>query len=207
MNKTKVIIVDDHAILRMGLVSLLSTRDDIEVIGDASDGKSALRKAQQLQPDLVIMDLIMPKMDGVAATRELRALMPEIKVLILTTFGTSDGIARALEAGAGGAIMKNASLPELANAIRTVARGGSYLTPEIKRMLAENPPITPLSPRQLEILRSLVRGLSNNDIALELGIGVDMVKKHTKSLFAKIGAANRAEAVAIALQRQLLKLT
>ena len=170
-----------------------------------SDGKSALRKAQQLQPDLVIMDLIMPKMDGVAATRELRALMPEIKVLILTTFGTSDGIARALEAGAGGAIMKNASLPELANAIRTVARGGSYLTPEIKRMLAENPPITPLSPRQLEILRSLVRGLSNNDIALELGIGVDMVKKHTKSLFAKIGAANRAEAVAIALQRQLLK--
>ena len=206
MSKIKVLIVDDHAILRMGLASLLSAKEGIEVIGDAEDGKSAIRLAKKLKPDVVIMDLMMPEMDGVEATKRLLEEMPEIKVLILTTFGASDGIANALAAGAKGAVMKSVAFADLVEAIRTVANGGEYVSDELKRILASDPPIPALSPRQQEILESMARGLSNAEIGRQLGITADMVREHSVELFAKLRAANRTEAVAIALRKQLLKM-
>lgn len=200
----KVLIVDDHAILRMGLASLIESERDVCVAGDADDGETAIRKVLKLKPDVVVMDLMMPGMDGAETTRRLLEKMPEAKVLILTSFALADGLAHALEAGARGAVMKNADFAELLAAIRTVAAGGRAVSPEIERILAANPPVPALSPRQAEILASIVRGLSNADIALQLGISVDMVKEHANALFAKIGAANRTEAVAIALRRHLL---
>ena len=159
-----------------------------------------------MHPDVVIMDLMMPGMDGTETTRQLLAKVPESKVLILTTFGTSDGIAHALEAGAKGAIMKNCDFGELVTAIRTIAKGEEYISPEVKRIITKDPPIAPLSPRQAEILQSIVRGLSNPDIAKQLDISLDMVKEHTEVLFQKLGVANRPEAVAIALRKHLLKI-
>ena len=206
MNKTTVLIIDDHAILRMGLASLLNAKSGIEVVGDAANGKTGIQKALKLRPDVVIMDLMMPGMDGTETTRQLLARAPDSKVLILTTFGTSDGITHALEAGAKGAIMKNCDFSELVTAIRTVAKGEEYLSPEVKRIISQDPPIAPLSPRQAEILQSIVRGLSNPDIAKQLGISLDMVKEHTEALFQKLGVANRPEAVAIALRKHLLKI-
>ena len=206
MNKLRILIVDDHAILRMGLASLLNSKGEIEVVGDAANGSSGIKKAQKLKPDVVIMDLMMPGMDGCETTRRLIAQDPDAKVLILTTFGTSDVINRALEAGAKGAIMKNCDFEELLTAIRTVADGKDYVSAEIKRILSKDPPVAALSPRQKEILASIVRGLSNPDIAKQLGISLDMVKEHVETLFQKIGAANRAEAVAIALRKHLLKV-
>ena len=206
MNKIKVLIVDDHAIMRNGLASLLRTRKEIEVVGDAGDGASGIRKALKCKPDVVIMDLMMPDMDGTEATRQLLQRQPETKVLIFTTFGTADGIGHALAAGASGAILKNVELPELVAAIKTVVSGGRALSPEIEQILADDPPLPELSARQTEILHSIIRGLSNEDIARQLGICLPMVKEHVNATFAKLGAANRAEAVGIALRKHLLKL-
>ena len=206
MNKITVLIIDDHAILRMGLASLLNAKKDIEVVGDAANGKTGIQKALKQRPDVVIVDLMMPSMDGTETTRRLLAASPDLKVLVLTTFATSDGITHALEAGALGAIMKNCDFHELVTAIRTVSRGERYVSPEVERIISKDPPIAPLSPRQAEILQSIVRGLSNPDIARQLGISLDMVKEHVETLFQKIGASNRAEAVAIAMRKHLLKI-
>ena len=204
-DKIKVLIIDDHAILRMGLTALLNSKKDIEVVGDAANGAAGIRKAVRLKPDVVIVDLVMPDMDGVETTRQLLERDPDAKVMILTTFGTADGISHALAAGACGAVMKNVEFTELVAAIKTVAAGGRAISPEIERILATEPPIPGLSPRQAEILASLVRGLSNNDIATQLGISLNMVKEHTSSLFAKLGVANRAEAISLALRKHLVK--
>ena len=201
----KVLLVDDHAVMRMGLAALLGTQKQIEIVGDTGDGASAIRKAQKLQPDVVIMDLMMPVMDGVETTRQLLEKQPDAKVLILTTFGTADGIAHALAAGAKGAITKTVDLKELLAAIRAVASGKRYVEEDIERLIATDPPVTDLSPRQQDILAGLTRGLSNEDIARMLDISVQRVKDHTNIIFHKIGAANRAEAVAIALRKHLLR--
>ena len=206
MKKTTVFIIDDHAILRMGLASLLNAKGTIEVVGDAANGKSGIPKVLMLRPDVIVMDLMMPGMDGTAATRQLLSKDPESKILILTTFGTSDGISHALEAGARGAIMKNCDFNELVTAIHTVAKGERYISAEVDRIISKDPPIAPLSPRQAEILKSIIRGLSNPDIARQFGISLDTVKEHVETLFQKIGAANRTEAVAIALRKHLLKI-
>jgi len=206
MDKIKVMIVDDHAILRMGLASLLNAKKDIEVIGEASSGAAALKKAPKLKPDVIVMDLMMPEMDGAETTRRLKALMPEARILILTTFGTADGIAHALEAGAQGAVLKNVEFTELANGIRRIAAGETVISEEIQRILKSEPAIEPLSPRQHEILEAIVNGLSNADISVRLGISLDMVKEHNQKLFEKLGVSNRAEAIAITLRKHLLKI-
>ena len=205
MKKIKVLLIDDHAILRMGLASLLGTQRDIEVVGDADNGKTGINKALKLRPDVVIVDLLMPGMDGCETTRHLREQLPGTNVLILTSFGTADGIAHALEAGACGAIMKNAKLPDLIAALRKVALGRRAVSDEIEQMLTDSPPVPELSPRQSEILALVVNGLSNAEIATRLNVSTPMVRDHLRAIFAKLGAANRAEAVAIALCKHLLK--
>ena len=204
--KIRILIADDHLIVRTGLAALLGTEKDLEVVGQAKNGIEAVREAVRIKPDVVIMDLMMPKMDGVAATAEIAAKVPETRVILLTTFGTSDGIAHALAAGAKGAILKNADNTELARAIRKVAKGGEFISSDIQQQLVADPPIPQLTPRQQEILASMVRGLTDRDIARQLGIRQDGVNDHVRAILQKIGAANRTEAVAIAMRKHLLKL-
>ena len=203
--KIKVLIADDHAIVRMGLASLLGTKKDIEVVGEAEDGEETVRKALKLTPNVIIMDLMMPKKDGVAATAEIHRHLPETRIMILTSYGTSDGIAHALAAGASGALMKSTEFSEFVSAIRTLAAGGRVVAPEIERQLAEDPPVPDLTPRQSEILHSITRGLTNADIARQLGIREDSVKEHINAIFVKLGASNRSEAITIALRKHLVK--
>ena len=205
-DRIRILIADDHAIVRMGLASLLGTQEGFEIVGDAEDGEMAVKKALKLKPDVVIMDLMMPKKDGAEATAEIHAALPETKILILTTFGTSDGIANALNSGASGALMKNSPNDQLVKALRTVAAGGRAISDEVERLMEEDPPAKALTPRQMEILEGMTRGLTNQDIAHELGIREDRVKGHVNTIFAKLGAANRTEAVAIALRKHLLRL-
>ena len=203
--KIKVLIADDHTIVRAGLTALLGTEKDIEVVGEAKNGAEAVAKAVELQPDIVIMDLMMPKMDGVEATKEISRKAPSVKTILLTTYGTSDGIAHALRAGARGAVLKNADNSELAKAIRIVAQGGDYISPDIRQQLAADPPVPDLTPRQSEILESMVRGLTDRDIAQQLRLSPESVSEHVGAIRQKIGAANRTEAVAIAMRKYLLK--
>lgn len=205
-NTIRVLIADDHTIVRIGLRTLLGAEKDIEVVGEAKNGEMAMKEALRLRPDVVIMDLMMPKMDGAEATAVLHEKLPETKVIILTTFGSSDGIAHAIESGAAGALMKTADDAALISTIRSVAGGKTVISPDIKRLLAEDPPIPVLTTRQAEVLQSMMRGLTNRDIAKQLGIRQDGVNEHVAAILAKIGAANRTEAVAIALRKHLLKL-
>ena len=205
-NKIKVLIADDHAIVRMGLSALLSAKKDIEVVGQSRNGEAAVRDTVRLAPDVVIMDLMMPKKDGIAATAEIKAKRPDVKIIILTTFATSDGITKALEAGASGAILKNAENSSLVTMIRKVAAGERVLAPEVEELLQEDPPVEKLTPRQEEVLESLSRGLTNKDIARQLGISDRSVDEHVEALLQKIGASNRTEAVVIALRKHLLKI-
>ena len=205
MKRIRVLLADDHAIVRMGLASLLGTKKDIEVVGEAEDGESAVRKAVKLAPDVVIMDLMMPKKDGVAATAEILHRLPSAKIMILTSYGTSDGIAHALAAGASGALMKSTEFSEFVTAIRTIATGGKVIAPEISRQFTEDPPVPDLTQRQHAIMNFVVQGLTNADIARLLGIRKDSVKEHLTAIFAKLGAANRAEAISIAMRKHLLK--
>lgn len=206
MNDIRILLVDDHAVMRMGLASLLGTQKGLTIVGDAGDGETGLRLAQKLRPDVVIIDLLMPGMDGAETTARLKKALPDVNILILTTYGTADGIAHALKAGASGALVKTAELKELVTAIRTVAGGGRCIAPEIEQILTDDPPVPELSPRQSEVLDSVVQGLTTEDIARKIGISVQMVKEHLSATFDKIGASNRAEAVAIALRKHLLKI-
>ena len=206
MKKIKVLIADDHAIVRMGLAALIDAETDIEVVGEAKNGIEAVRESLRLAPDVIIMDIMMPKKDGVTATQEIHEKLPTAKVLILTSVSASDSITRAIVAGASGAILKNDESQSVINAIREIVAGKQVIAREVRRLIRNDPPAPELSPRQQEILSSLTRGLTNEDIAKQLGIGLPSVKTHLVALFAKLGAANRAEAIAIALRKHLLKI-
>ena len=205
MAKIKVLIADDHALVRMGCRDLLEGERDIVVVGEAKNGTEAIKLAKANLPDVVIMDLMMPQMDGIEATIELKKTLPKTKVLILTSLTVSDSIARSLNAGASGVILKNSENEELIAAIRTVMSDSTYLPDEVKRLMKDDPPAPRLSPRQQEVLESITRGLTDEDIARQLGISQTSVRTHIEGLFAKVGAGNRSEAIAIALRKQLVK--
>ena len=203
-SKTRILIVDDHALIRRGLADLIRYEKDLVAVGEASDGEAAVSAVAEKKPDVVVMDLVMPVMDGVEATRRIKESVPDAKILILTTFGTSEDVSRAIAAGASGAIMKDASMEEQLAAIRTVASGGTVFPPEMARTVQGTPP-PKLTQRQMVILESTARGLTNKDIAVMLGISADAVKQHLQAICSKLGAANRAEVVAIAIRKHLLK--
>ena len=203
--KIKVLIADDHEIMRMGLISLFETDPALEVIGEAADGNEAVRKTLKLHPDVVVMDLMMPQKDGSEATREIKDSIPETKILLLTTFGTSDGIAHALEAGAEGALLKSAANTDILKAIKRIISGNKAVSDEVRELLDKAPPVPELTERQRLILASITEGLTNGAIADRLGISEDGVKRHVNAIFLKLGVESRAEAVAIALRKHLLK--
>ena len=205
MRRISVLIVDDHAVVRRGLKSLFQTEKDFHVAGEAANGTEAVESAERLKPDVVVMDLVMPEKGGAEATAEILAARPQTRIVVLTTFGTADDVAKALKAGAVGALMKTADETELISAIRTVAAGGRAVSAEIKRLLAENPPAPELTPRQLEILNSMSQGFSNADIAEQFCIKEFSVREHVSGIMEKLEASNRAEAVAIAMRKHIQK--
>ena len=206
MRKTTVMIVDDHSVVRMGLTAIINLEKDFTVCGEAENGNEAAKAAAALKPDVIIMDLVMPDMDGADTTKAILEVSPDSHVLILTTFGSAADISRAFEAGATGAVTKNLSNDDLMKAIRATRDGIRYASQEIEQSLNEDNGDIRLSPRQREVLDSITRGLSNENIATMLGISKSRVKQHLNELYEKLGAANRAEAVSIALRKHLLKL-
>ena len=201
-----ILIADDHPLMRQGLSTLLSSDPGLKIVGDAKNGAEAVEKAKELKPDVVVMDLSMPVMDGAEATKHIHEATPQTKVLILTTYGTSADIAHAIDAGASGALVKDAEYDRLVSAIRAIADGGTAFSPEIEAMLKKEPHPPTLTERQRQILEHTVNGLSADEISQKLHLSTFTVNEHLDAIKRKLGATNRTEAVAIALRKQLLKI-
>ncbi len=204
--KIRILLADDHSLLRMGLASLLGYQPDLQVVGEAEDGRQAIDLACRLKPDLVIRDLMMPVVDGATATAEILAAEPRTKVLVLTSFGTSDEVIKAIRNGATGVILKDEPNEELLAAIRATAAGQETFSNEVRQLLAAANDRQELTTRQLDMLKAASEGLTTDAIASRTGITPDGVKFHITSILAKLGAANRSEAVAVALRKHLLKI-
>ena len=209
----KLLIADDHLIIRQGLRLILETENDFEIVGEASDGKEALSLCKKLKPDVVLMDLRMPNMDGLTAIEKLRAEQPNIAVVILTTFNEDELMLRGLQAGARGYLLKDTDRSTLFDTIRAAARGETLLKPEIMaRVLSQaNTPKTisnetiNLTERELEVLEAVARGERSKEVASHLGISERTVKAHLASIYSKLGVDSRAAAIAVAAQKGLLK--
>jgi NarL family two-component system response regulator LiaR len=206
----RVLIADDHAMVRSGLAAFLLANDDLELVGEASNGSEAVRTCAELRPDVVLMDLVMPGMDGPTAIRAIHESYPDIQVIALTSFPEEDLVARALGAGAISYLLKNVGADELAGAIRGAKAGRPTLAPEAARVLIlrSRQPAQgqghDLTPREREVLALMVKGLSNPEIAQQLLVGRSTAKFHVSSVLTKLGVSSRTEAVALALQQHLV---
>ena len=218
---TRVLLVDDHALLRLGFRLLIESETDLEVVGEASDGQVAIAQTAALAPDVVVMDIRMPGMDGIEATRRIVAEHPATRVLVLTTFDVDEYAFAALRSGASGFLLKNALPEELVAAIRTVAAGSSIVAPRIVRRLLDlfaphlpttatatadlNPALRTLTPRELDVLRCVAEGLSNAEIAERLVLSATTVKTHVGNMLAKLGVRDRVQAVIVAYESGLVR--
>jgi DNA-binding NarL/FixJ family response regulator len=205
-----VLIVDDHAVVREGLRAFLQLQDGIEVAGEAGDGEEALEQALALRPDVILMDLVMPKLDGVGAMRELRARVPESRVIVLTSFLDDERLLPAIQAGAAGYLLKNAEPAELARAIRAAHGGETIIDPTVATRLVRaiadgrrSPADHTLTRREREVLELIARGRSNKRIAFELGISEKTVKTHVGHVLAKLGVSDRTQAALVAVREGL----
>jgi DNA-binding NarL/FixJ family response regulator len=205
----RVLVVDDHPVVRSGLVGMLAVTDDIEVVGEAGDGEEALALVESTRPDVVLMDLRMPRRDGVSATGAIASRYPATKVLVLTTYDTDTDILHAVEAGATGYLLKDTPHAELLEGIRAASRGETVLAPPVaarlmSRLRTPAPTAAQPSPRELEVLAAVARGLSNAEIGKKLFIGEATVKTHLQRLFTKLDVDDRTHAVTVAIERGLL---
>ena len=205
MKKTRILIVDDHSLMRMGLSSLIASEKDMEAVGEADNGKAAVKLVRELKPDVVIMDLMMPVISGAEATKTIHGEFPDIKIIILTSFGSSAEMSQAIANGAVGTLMKDTATDDLVATIRAVAAGKTVIPDDLLKMSKEDVSTLQLTDHQLKILSCVVRGLTNADIAQQFSISEITIKKTLQRVFARIGAANRAEAVSIALQKHLIR--
>ncbi len=216
MNKTKIriLIVDDHAVVRKGIRALLATEDDLDVIGEAENGQQAVELYSELNPDLLLLDLIMPKVNGIEAIKKIKGDHPEAKILVLTSFAADDQVFPAIKAGALGYLLKDTEPDDLINAIRQVYRGESSLSPAIARKVLEevfHPAEKPLSPdpltkREVDVLQVLAKGKSNRDIAEELTISETTVRTHVSNILGKLHLASRTEAALYALKEGMANI-
>ena len=209
--KISLVIVDDHAIVRQGLRTYLELQPDIEVVGEASDGREAIGLVRDTLPDIVLMDLVMPNVDGVEATRTITMLSPSSRVIVLTSFSEDEKVFASIKAGAQGYLMKDVLPQELVRAIRTVHRGEAQLDPEIARKLMQeftNPqPATPkhdLTERELEVLRLIAQGKSNKDISEDLVLSEKTVKTHVSNILQKLHLTDRTQAAVYALRQKIV---
>ena len=202
--KIKILLADDHQIVRMCLAAIIAAEGDMCLVGEASDGIEAVNLAQELRPDVILMDLMMPQKNGATATEEILAANPLAKILVLTTFGESDDVKLAMDAGAIGALIKDTPRHELVAAIRNVAEGKRVVSPEIAHVLEKLSAKPQLSPRQLEVLGYVAKGFTSKAIAAQMGITQDGVNGHLRAIFAHLNAASRTEAVAIAQNLAIL---
>jgi DNA-binding NarL/FixJ family response regulator len=209
----RILVADDHPIVRSGLVGLLDVEADMQIVGEAGDGEEAVARVAALSPDVVLMDLRMPRLDGVGATAQITAAFPTAKVLVLTTYDTDADIVRAVEAGATGYLLKDTPRAVLVDAVRAASRGETVLAPPVAARLvsrlrspapAAAPVDNPLTPREVEVLRAVSQGLSNAEIGRELFIGEATVKTHLLRVFAKLGVDDRTRAVTAAMERGIL---
>jgi len=214
-NPIRILVADDHPVVRDGLVAMLGTQPDFEVVGEAANGLEVVSQCAALEPDVVLLDLEMPEMDGVAALRKLRETSPQVRALVFTAFDTDERIVGAVQAGAKGYLLKGAPRDELFQAIRVVSQGGSLLQPMVASKLMrhisgesgdDQPPQESLTEREMEVLGLLAQGKPNKEIAGDLFISERTVKFYVSAILGKLGAGNRTEAVAIAAQRGLVKL-
>ncbi len=206
----RVMLVDDHTVVRSGLGAVLATSDDMLLVGEAADGDEAVRVCQRTNPDVILMDLLMPRMDGVAATKAVLAACPQVKIIALTSFKEKEYVEGALKAGATGYLLKNVSAEELVGAIRRAVSGQPSLSPEAAQVLIKkvNEPAQPdydITEREKEILALMVEGLSNADIASRLIVSQSTVKFHVSNILSKLAATSRTEAVALAIKHNLVK--
>ena len=205
----RVLVVDDHAVVREGLRTFLELQDGIEVAGEAADGEEAIAVAERLRPDVVLMDLVMPELDGLGAMRALRERVPGARVIVLTSFADDDKLLPALRAGAAGYLLKNAEPQELARAVRAAHAGEALLDPHVAARLVdalagEKEPLQQLTPREREVLELIGRGFSNKRIALELGLSEKTVKNHVGHVLAKLGVDDRTQAAVVAVRAGLI---
>ena len=202
--KLRILLVDDHFVVRLGLADLLSTEPGFEVVGDASDGDEALEVFINIRPDVVVMDFELPKLDGPEAVAAIRREDPAACILMLTVSEAEESVWRSVEAGASGYVLKSAPREDIVAAVRSVGTGGEYLPPAIAAILRARRSRPALSPRENDVLRCLVRGLANKEIADFLGLAEPTIKMHLVSLFEKLGARDRTQAAMLAVQRGLL---
>ena len=202
--KIRILLADDHLVVRMGIASILSFEKDIEVMGETDNGADAVRLACELKPDVVLMDLKMPQLNGADATMQIHATNPDVKILILTTFGTSAELKTAMDCGASGALLKNSSQAEIINAIREVVSGKCVMNYEIQHGIEELKSVPKMSQRQLEILNLVAKGFSNKEIADILGVSLETIKDHIKKILVRMGVSSRTEAVSLAVNLQLV---
>lgn len=205
----RILIAEDQRIVREGLVALLEDEAVIELVGEATNGQQAIELFAELRPDVVLMDLQMPVLDGAEATRQIRARFPDARILVLTTYATDEFIFKALRAGAQGYLLKDASADELLGAIQAIHQGQTLLAPAVAaRLVVGVSAGTPeaLTPRELEVLTLMGQGRSNNEIAVTLGIAPRTTKVHVQNILGKLGATNRTEAVSIAVRQKLISL-
>jgi DNA-binding NarL/FixJ family response regulator len=206
MPTIRVLTVDDHTVVRSGLAAMLANAPDIALVGEAPDGQQAVRRYAELRPDVVLMDLRMPNMDGVTAIRVIRQDDPRARIIALTMYEGDVDIHRALAAGAAGYLAKDVPAAELVSAIRTVAAGRRAIPPAVARALAEYTPRVDLTEREVEVLRLVAKGLSNSEVASVLGLAAGTAKIHLQHIFRKLNTEDRTEAVTVALQRGYLHL-
>jgi two-component system, NarL family, response regulator LiaR len=205
----RVMLVDDHTMVRRGLVTFLKAFDDLELAGEAESGKAAIQLCAEVLPDVILMDMVMPDMDGAAATRVIRQQFPQVQVIALTSFKEGDLVKHALEAGAIGYLLKDVSADELAEAIRAAQAGRATLSPEAAQALVETANQRPapgldLTEREREVLALMVEGLNNTQIAGRLTVSSSTVKSHVSNILSKLGVASRTEAVSLALRSHII---